>query len=95
MLPSQQIVSFQTATNLVVLLVSNLRFVYFRGHFISFFCVSVHQNVLKQCLNFEVNTQCLVFHCGKKYAHIWESLDSMQIYMLHIEQNKENIATKR
>ena len=36
-----------------------------------------------------------VFHYGKKYAHIWQSFDCMQMYISHIDcDDTENIATK-
>ena len=55
--------------NQVVSLISDFPFVYLRGHFISLFWVSVHENVSKHCLDFEVNT--LSFSQWKKIMPIF------------------------
>lgn len=101
MLRNQQIANFQTASkpeyvdDQVVLVVSDIHFVCFRGHFISLFWVSVYENALKHILDLEVNTLFMFFFVEKNYAHIWQSLDGMQMYILHIEcDDTENIATK-
>ena len=71
--------------NQAVSLVSDFCFACFGG-FLCLSQVSSHENVSKHCLDFEMNAyfKCwYIFHGGKNYAHIWQSLDCMATYMLH------------
>ena len=84
MLPNQQLVSFQTTSkpecldNQAVSLVSDFCFVYLRGCFIIFFVwVSVHENVLKHCLQFKKDPLLLFLTLEKNYAPI-------SIYCFHL-----------
>ena len=58
----------------------------------------MQEHVSKHCLDFEMNTLFMFFTVEKKYAHILQSLDCVQTYMLHVEhddaKNKIIIAKK-
>lgn len=93
MLPSQEIASFQTESkpecleNQAVSLVSDFHFVYFRGHFISLFRVSVHENALKRCLDFEMNTFFIPLTLEKKVC-LHSAKLSVQMHMLQLEHDE-------
>ena len=88
MLPNQQLVSFQTTSkpecldNQAVSLVSDFCVVYLRGCFIIFFVwVSVHENVLKHCLQFKKDPLLLFLTLEKKLCPYFYLLLSFNFFL--------------